>query len=686
MELIISEKLNTIPTLCLNMIVKNESKIITRMLQSVLPIIDTYCICDTGSTDNTVELIESFFQQHNIFGKIVKEPFINFEHNRTVALRHAYNMSDYILLLDADMCLDIKEFTKEMLLGYEAISILQGSEDFYYKNVRIIKNNGLFKYTGVTHEYLSFPNDRGIKTTTFDKNILFINDFGDGGCKNDKYERDIKLLLKGIEDEPGNVRYYFYLANSYHDSGQYEKAIQYYKKRIELGNWIQEQWYSAYRIGKCYNSLNDIEKAIYYWLQAFEMFPRRIENLYEIVHYYRNNCKNNLALVFYNIAKNIIKTLSNNEKNDFLFLQNDKYVYKLDYEYSIFAYYNGVRNINNEIINVLNHCNEQVITKNLLSNMKFYRNILKPLLVKDFTNQINYDINGVGFRSNTTKEVELVKFNSSSSCLIKNPYEKGYIMNQRYVNFNINNKGEYLNCDKHVITLNKYIKLTNDFNIIEEKLFNLQNDNRRYLGIEDIRIFYNNNNILFIGTILKQNGNLGICNGIYDINSDLLVSNELTTNFNNRNCEKNWVYVYNNQLNIIYDWYPLTICNINKENNRINVTKINDKIPKIFKNVRGSTCGYTYKNNNNVYELWFIVHLVSYESPRNYYHMLVVLDEDFNISRYSAPFNFEGEPIEYCLSLIVNTDDVIINYSTWDRTTKIAIYDKKYIDNLLVYK
>ena len=46
------------PTICLNMIVKNESKIILRLLDTVLPIIDTYCICDTGSTDMTKELIK----------------------------------------------------------------------------------------------------------------------------------------------------------------------------------------------------------------------------------------------------------------------------------------------------------------------------------------------------------------------------------------------------------------------------------------------------------------------------------------------------------------------------------------------------------------------------------------------------------------------------------------------------
>ena len=48
-------------SLCLNMIVRNESKIITRLLTSVLPIIDTYVICDTGSTDDTVSIIKDFF-------------------------------------------------------------------------------------------------------------------------------------------------------------------------------------------------------------------------------------------------------------------------------------------------------------------------------------------------------------------------------------------------------------------------------------------------------------------------------------------------------------------------------------------------------------------------------------------------------------------------------------------------
>jgi len=79
------------------------------------------------------------------------------------------------------------------------------------------------------------------------------------------------------------------------------------------------------------------------------------------------------------------------------------------------------------------------------------------------------------------------------------------------------------------------------------------------------------------------------------------------------------------------------------------------------------------------------VHVVSYESPRNYYHMIVVFDEEMKLLRYSAPFKFEGEPIEYCLSIVVEDERVLINYSTWDRTTKIGFYDKKYIEQMLKY-
>ena len=101
MELTLKSSENT-PTLCLNMIVKNESKIITRMFDSVLSVIDSYCICDTGSTDNTRQIITDFFNEKNIPGEIHNNEWKNFAHNRTIALNEAFNKTDLLLVFDAD--------------------------------------------------------------------------------------------------------------------------------------------------------------------------------------------------------------------------------------------------------------------------------------------------------------------------------------------------------------------------------------------------------------------------------------------------------------------------------------------------------------------------------------------------------------------------------------------------------
>jgi tetratricopeptide (TPR) repeat protein len=671
------------PTLCLNMIVKNESKIITRLFDSVISIIDCYCICDTGSTDNTVEIIEQYFKNKSIPGKIVHEPFKNFCHNRNFSLKSCVGMSDYVLLLDADMIVDVKLFDKKILKTADNFHILQGNASFYYQNMRIIRNNGLYNYNGVTHEYIDIPPNSSI--SSFDKDIIFINDIGDGGCKTDKFERDIKLLTDGIKEEPTNARYYFYLANSYHDLGRYNEAIHMYKKRIELGTWKEEVWYSYHRIGLCYMKMNKMSDALWYWMEGYNYYPERLEGLYEIMKYYRVNCKNKLAFTIYNMCKNYLS--KNVNRDHYLFLHNDVYKYKLYYEYTIIAAYNGITNINDEVIEVLNNGKNDNEINNLLSNIKFYKYILQAKTKYILDNKIATEINK-----------ECVDLTSSSSCLIQNNNNNGYLLNVRYVNYFITENGSYLNCDKHIITANKCIELSNDLQVVKEEWLEVVFDGRRYIGVEDVRIFYDKykDKLIYVGTGFHQNEKIGIVSGDYNLDSKTLEINELKQNFKSSSCEKNWIFAdFNNKTHIVYEWHPLKICELN-EDNSISVIETKE-MPNIFSRVRGSTCGFNYtkKIGENVCgninidieetEIWFVGHIVSYENPRHYYHIIYVFDAIMNLLRYSAPFKFEGEPIEYCLSIIVEDDRVLMNYSTWDRTTRIGVYDKKYIDSIVKY-
>jgi glycosyltransferase involved in cell wall biosynthesis len=668
---------NTTPTLCLNMIVKNESKIITRLFDSLLSIIDCYCICDTGSTDNTKEIITEYFKNKNIPGKLIDEPFKNFCYNRNVALEACLNMSDYILLMDADMILEITNFNKSDLINTTNISILQGNDSFFYKNTRIIKNTGLYKYKGVTHEYIDFFTSYSIES--LNKNQLFIRDLGDGGSKDNKLERDIELLLNGIKEEPENVRYYFYLANSYYDSSKFDYAIDYYKKRIELGGWKEEVWYSYYRIGLSFRNINKINDAIQYWLDGYNFYPERIENLYEIIKYYRITSKHKLCNMIYQETKKILNL--NHNRENYLFLYDEIYTSKIFYEYTIFAAYIGINNINNEVIQVFNNSKDQSDINNMLNNMKFYKDTLTSISKIIFDNNITFNVNN-----------ENVKFISSSSCLLpnnSNNSNNGYKMNIRYVNYYITEKGYYLNCDKHVITVNKYIEFDNKMNIINEKWEQINYNGRQYIGVEDLKLFNDieTSNLLFIGSGFHSNNRIGIVTGNYDINNLKLNYQELIPSFNNSFiCEKNWVFVdYNNETHIIYAWYPLQICKINYNTSELYLVETK-KMPQIFSRIRGSSCGFKYlKNENTESEIWFITHMVSYEEPRHYYHLIVIFDSNLNLLRYSAPFKFEGQSIEYSLSILVEDERVLINYSTLDRTTRIGIYDKKYIDSIVKY-
>src|SRR5690242_19150411 len=80
--------------ICLNMIVKNESAVIRRCIDSVRPLIDYWVIVDTGSTDGTQKIIKNHLK--DIPGELYQRPWKNFEHNRNEALTLAKGKSDYI--------------------------------------------------------------------------------------------------------------------------------------------------------------------------------------------------------------------------------------------------------------------------------------------------------------------------------------------------------------------------------------------------------------------------------------------------------------------------------------------------------------------------------------------------------------------------------------------------------------
>ena len=84
----------TQPTICLTMIVKNESQVIRRCIDSVKDYISYWVIVDTGSTDGTQDLIKEIMAEYNIPGELHERPWVDFGHNRTENLRYAKDKAD----------------------------------------------------------------------------------------------------------------------------------------------------------------------------------------------------------------------------------------------------------------------------------------------------------------------------------------------------------------------------------------------------------------------------------------------------------------------------------------------------------------------------------------------------------------------------------------------------------------
>jgi glycosyltransferase involved in cell wall biosynthesis len=97
-------------TIGLCMIVKNESKIILRCLESARPIVDYVLIEDTGSTDGTQAIVREWLNRVGMIGEVYEEPWRDFGYNRSHALtRMRKNKNiDYALILDADDYIEYK--------------------------------------------------------------------------------------------------------------------------------------------------------------------------------------------------------------------------------------------------------------------------------------------------------------------------------------------------------------------------------------------------------------------------------------------------------------------------------------------------------------------------------------------------------------------------------------------------
>ncbi len=180
-------------TICLVMIVRNEATVIRRCLDSVKQIINHWVICDTGSSDGTLDIIRETLK--DIPGNLHETPWVDFGHNRTQALKFAKGNADYYLLIDADMTVTVRGEFRDKLTADTYLIRFDGPVGYWVE--RLVTDQRDWKYVGVTHEFLYLDSD----TTREKLPELSITHFEDGAARTDKYLRDIQMLKKASSAE-----------------------------------------------------------------------------------------------------------------------------------------------------------------------------------------------------------------------------------------------------------------------------------------------------------------------------------------------------------------------------------------------------------------------------------------------------------------------------------------------------
>jgi len=259
------------------MIVKNEEVMLESCLKSIQNA-DEIVICDTGSTDKTIEIAKKYTD------KVFTD--YTWNDNFAEARNHANSKAtgDWILVIDADETLEengikkIKDILKTLPDKYDSLScnVKSVKDGMLHKFPRVYKNSPEVKWLGAIHNHLNVNSSKSVDVTVT---------YGYSPAHKNDPNRALRILTKEVKRNPDCVREKFYLAREYIYRKNWKKAIVWYKRYLKLSTWAKERSEAYFRMAWAYWYSQQGEKARDACLQALKIntnFREAIELMAEM--------------------------------------------------------------------------------------------------------------------------------------------------------------------------------------------------------------------------------------------------------------------------------------------------------------------------------------------------------------------------------------------------------------------
>jgi glycosyltransferase involved in cell wall biosynthesis len=346
--------------LVLTQIMKNEAHVITRMLNSIRPIVDIICLVDTGSTDNTIEVVKNWGEQNKIETHVFERPFDNFENSRNYSIQVAREVTAgrgndfWGFWLDADEMIEIlpnfnkNSINKDLYMFNTYINVMKYTRNECYKLDKP------FRFYGPVHEFI-VCDDKNITSGLMEGlNVRVQMDGGSWkGNIPEKYKSHAFVLEKYIDSNRQDPRWIFYTAQSYHDSAcvpdnrqeneeRLRRSLKYYKERISRPDGYPEEiFYSQFRVGTIMRVLEEpFTQTLNELLKAYSIDPLRAEPIKAIIDHYLSVGEWHNAYLFSKFAK-----VNFHQKNPYpqrlLFVDESLYIWKILEVHAAASFYTG---------------------------------------------------------------------------------------------------------------------------------------------------------------------------------------------------------------------------------------------------------------------------------------------------------------------------------------------------------
>jgi glycosyltransferase involved in cell wall biosynthesis len=658
----------------LSMIVRNEGAVVRRCLESALPHVDAFVVCDTGSTDNTIRSIEQTARQYGLPGSVVRHPWRNFGHNRTLAAREAATWvahagwpagRTYLLFLDADMVLHVDPHFDKRALTATSYDVIQDNGTLRYSNTRLACLSHEWISVGSTHEYWAPAGEAPITSARLE--AMHIEDVGDGGSKARKFNRDISLLRQDLARDPRNPRHTFYLAQSYFDLGRWTEAAAWYQRRWKMGGWDEERWFAHYRHGLCMLHLGDGHRAVGVLLEAFDERPARAEPLWAIAQHFRNCSKNNLALMFALRALELPFP-----GDDVLFVEKQVYEWQLWEEVMISAYYVGDHHHDLG----LSACERLLARRGhdasfynyVLSNEAFYVPTLKvtrrgtfaiPRSAREHDGMEYHAANPTiaHWRGRTHVNVRLLNYRHTAGLNYTSMASDGV-----FRTYNATLPWDPATGHAGAVRISR--------DIPEHWASNTWGQ-----GLEDVRWVVHQDQLWLTAVCYQVPGDEGRCRVVLGRMNQRLdaVEHLVALSYSDaRAVEKNWLlWSHGGELRLIYSYDPLVILRVDTQTGE--TQRIRESNPPFrAASFRGSCAPVRIPGRIG---RWIaLVHEVAERpSGRVYTHRWIELDEQAGLVSYSRPFVFDHVGVEYATGLCdLDGHKLMVTYGFEDHDARWA--------------